>query len=288
MVKKAIIPVAGWASRFLPATKAQPKTMLPLIDKPIIQYIVEEAVASGIEEIIFITGADKRAIEDHFDTNFGLEYRLEQDGKTEELRQVREVAGLAKFAYVRQKQLLGDGDAVRQAAHLIGDSPCAVMFCDDVVLSKKPCLKQLIEVYEKYGDPVVGLDEMPEDRISQFGVIGGKEIEKDIYQIDQVIEKPSIKEAPSNLAILGRYILTPEIFQILLDPKTEYSGEVRIADALRHYSKEKPIYGVNFEGRWLDCGKKIGFLKASVELALQRPDISKEFSKFLKEKCKEL
>ncbi len=285
MIKKAIIPVAGFGTRFLPASKAQPKEMLPVVDKPIIQYIVEEAVASGIEEIIFITGQNKRAIEDHFDSNFELESLLEQKEKKSVLNEIRKISSLAKFAYVRQKSPKGDGDAIRQAAHLVGDEPCAILFGDDIVQSEVPCLKQLMNIFEKFGDSVVAVERVPKEDVSHYGIIGGTQLEDRLYQVNTLIEKPTLEEAPSNLAIIGKYIITPEVFEILLDPATTYkSGEVRLIDAFTALLLKKPIYALEFTGIRYDCGNKLGLLKANVEFGLSHPELGEYFRAFLKSK----
>ncbi len=285
MIKKAIIPVAGFGTRFLPASKAQPKEMLPVVDKPIIQYIVEEAVASGIEEIIFITGQNKRAIEDHFDSNFELEHLLENKNQEDVLEEIQRISSLAKFAYVRQKKPRGDGDAIRQAAHLVGDEPCAVLFGDDIVLSEKPCLRQLIDIFEKYQKSVIAVQKVPKEIISRYGVIGGTEIENRVWEVRRVVEKPKPEEAPSDLAIIGKYIITPEVFDILLRMNnTENQEELRLAHAFQKMLPKQPLYALEFEGKRFDCGTKIGLLMANVEFGLKHPDTKKEFSEFLKRK----
>lgn len=282
-IRKAIIPVAGFGTRFLPATKAQPKEMLPIVDKPVIQYLVEEAVASGIEEIIFVTGRGKRAIEDHFDHSFELEYNLVEKGKNSLLKEVRKISDLANFAYVRQPQPLGDGHAVLCARKLTNNEPVAVLFGDDIVDWKVPCLAQLIKVFKKYGDPVVALKEVPKKEVSRWGVVDGTLIEPRIYQLKNVVEKPKPEEAPSNLIIVGKYIITPEIFQVLEEIKPDKTGEIRLAGALKEYlTQNKPVYGYQFKGKHHDCGEKLGFLKATVEIGLKHPEIGKEFKKYLK------
>lgn len=288
-IRKAIIPVAGFGTRFLPATKAQPKEMLPIVDKPVIQYLVEEAAASGIEEIIFVTGRGKRAIEDHFDHSFELEYNLVEKGKKGLLEEVRKISQLANFAYVRQPQPLGDGHAILCAKKLINDEPVAVLFGDDLVDSKVPCLAQLIKVFGKYGDPVVALEKVPKKEVFRYGVVEPVKIEPRIYQIKDIIEKPSLKEAPSSLIIVAKYIITPEIFQILekysstsSGNKSSRSGEIRLADALKEYLKQKPVYGYQFEGKRYDCGYKLDFLKATVDFGLKHKEVGREFRKYLK------
>ena len=282
-IKKAIIPVAGLGTRFLPASKAQPKEMLAVVDKPVIQYIVEEAVKSGIEEIIFVTSVGKRAIEDHFDRNFELEYRLEQKKKEKELKTVQQIGRLAKFAFVRQSKPLGDGHAVLAALPFIDiHEPVAVLFGDDIIAGKKPALQQLMETYEKYGDPVVALQKVPKNEVSSYGIIDGKEISKNVWEISKFVEKPSIEKAPSNLAAVGRYILTPDLCAFLAKLTPGKDGEIRLADAFSSYLKAgHPIYGCVFEGTRYDCGNKLGFLKAQIELGLQHPEVGRELKKFL-------
>jgi UTP--glucose-1-phosphate uridylyltransferase len=283
-IRKAIIPVAGMGTRFLPATKAQPKEMLTVVDKPAIQYIVEEAVASGIEEVIFVTAIGKRAIEDHFDRNFELEYRLEQKGKEKELHEIKRVGKLAKFAFVRQPKPLGDGHAVLCALPFVeAHEPIAVLFGDDIIDGKIPALKQLINVYEKYQDAVIALEEVPKKNVSSYGVIGGKKIADRVWEINQFKEKPRAEEAPSNLIVIGQYIITPEIMKILATQKPGKDGELRLADAFETYLKSgRVLYGCKFEGTRYDCGNKLGFLKAQIELGLKHPEVSKELKKYLK------
>lgn len=283
-IRKAIIPVAGMGTRFLPATKAQPKEMLTVVDKPVIQYIVEEAVASGIEEIIFVTAIGKRAIEDHFDRNFELEYRLEQKKKIKELEEIKSIGKLAKFAFVRQNKPLGDGHAVLCALPFVEKhEPVAVLFGDDVIDNNTPALKQLIEVYEKYNDGVIALEEVPKKNVSRYGVIGGKKLDKNIWEIKQFKEKPTVEEAPSNLIVVGRYIITPEIMKLLATTKPCKDGELRLADAFAAYLKTgRVLYGCKFEGTRYDCGNKLGFLKAQVELGLKHPEVGKQLKSYLK------
>ena len=283
-IKKAIIPVAGAGTRFLPATKAQPKEMLPIIDKPVVQYIVEEAVASGIEEIIFVTGRGKRAIEDHFDISYELEDTLVEKNKKDLLRAVQDIPGLAKFSYVRQSMPLGDGHAILQAEHLLNGEPALVLFGDCLYDSKTPTSKQIIETFEKYGDPVIGLSEVPEKELKKFGVIGGVKVSEDTYEVKEMVEKPDPKDAPSNLVAVGKYIITQDVFDILKGMKDGKSGEIRLADGFELLLKQgKPLYGRTLEGEWLDTGDKIGFLKATVKMALKHDELNSEFKKFLKE-----
>jgi len=281
-VKKAIIPVAGFGTRFLPATKAQPKEMIPLVDKPVIQYIVEEAVKSGIEDIIFVTGRGKRAIEDHFDFSYELEQSLFEKGKKDLLESVRKIAQLARFAYVRQPQPLGDGHAVLCARHLTNGEPVAVLFGDDIVDHSKPCLKQLIEVFEEYQSPVLALARVAKKDVSRFGVVRPETLKERTFLVKEVVEKPSPEKAPSNLIVVGKYIITPEIFEILEESPNQ-SGEIRLADAFSEFLKRgNALYGYEFEGTRHDCGDKLGFLKATVEYGLKHKDIGREFKKYLK------
>jgi UTP--glucose-1-phosphate uridylyltransferase len=282
-IRKAIIPVAGMGTRFLPATKAQPKEMLTLVDKPIIQYIVEEAVAAGIEEIVFVTSLGKRAIEDHFDRNFELEYRLREKGKKKELGEILDLTDMAKFVYVRQRSPKGDGHAVLSARHVIGDEPCVVLFGDDVIDSgARPAIGQLMEVFERYQDPVVALHRVPRRDVSRYGVVAGKTVSAGTVEISRFVEKPLPAAAPSNLAVVGRYIITPEIFDILERTKADKSGEIRLAGAFHEFLKHRPMYGCEFSGTWYDCGSKIGFLTAQVAYGLRHPEAGQALKKFLK------
>lgn len=279
-IKKAILPVAGMGTRFLPATKAQPKEMLPIVDKPIIQYLVEEAVASGIKEIIFVTGRGKRAIEDHFDYAYELEQILNIKGKKELLKTIREISDMAKFTYVRQKEPKGAGDAILSASHLIGDEPVAILYGDDLVFNKKPALLQLIEIYNKYHDPVVALEKIPRKEIHKYGVIDGVKIAPRTFQINNLVEKPKLGTEPSDLAIVGKYIITPEVIKEL--KKTKTKGELFLTDALLAVAKKRAVYGYQFEGKRYDCGSKIGFLKATIDSGLQHKETSSELKKYIK------
>lgn len=283
-IRKAIIPVAGMGTRFLPAAKAQPKEMLSVVDKPVIQYIVEEAVESGIEEIVFVTAIGKRAIEDHFDRNFELEYRLEQKKKLKELEQIKAIGKLAKFAFVRQNKPLGDGHAVLSAIPFVNrGEPVAVLFGDDIIDGVKPALKQLMDVYDEYHDPVVALQKVPKKQVSGYGVIGGKNVRKNVWEIREFVEKPPVEKAPSDLIVIGRYVLTPEIIELLPKVKAGKDGEIRLADAFDAYLKmDRALYGCVFEGTRYDCGNKLGFLKAQVELGLKHPEIGKDVKAYLK------
>ncbi len=285
-VRKAVFPAAGWGTRFLPATKAQPKEMLPLVDKPIIQYGVEEAVAAGIEQIIIITSTHKGAIEDHFDLNHELESVLEEKGEIEKLRQVRAITDLAQLAYVRQKEQLGLGHAVLMAKDLIGHEPFAVILPDDVVVADRPCIGQLIHAYHQTHASVVALMEVPDEETNRYGVIGGELVEGALnhgrlHKVSKVIEKPALGTAPSNLAIIGRYVLTPKIFDKLEQTQRGAGGEIQLTDAIEALMEEQGVYGYEFEGTRYDAGTTMGWLKASVELALQRPDLGGEFRSYL-------
>ncbi len=283
-IRKAVIPVAGLGTRFLPASKAQPKEMLAVVDKPVIQYIVEEAVASGIEEIIFVTSLGKRAIEDHFDRNFELEYRLEQKKKTKELALVGRIGKLAKFAFVRQNKPMGDGHAILAALPFLDrHEPVAVLFGDDIIDSKVPAMKQLLDVYEKYQDPIVALQQVQKKDVSNYGVIGGRKLDATTWEVSKFVEKPSPAQAPSNNIVIGRYVLTPDMLAILEDQRAGKDGEIRLADAFATYLLGgRPIYGHLFEGTRYDCGNKLGFLKAQVELGLKHPEIGKDLKRYLK------
>src|SRR3989338_606111 len=283
MIKKVLIPVGGFGTRFLPATKAHPKEMLPVVDKPVIQYLVEEAVASGIKEVIFITGRGKRAIEDHFDNARELEVYLSSRGKNTLAKQIQDISSLARFAFVRQKEPRGVGDALMQARHLIGQEPVAVLYGDDLVDSKVPCLKQLISVFEKYKSPVFALERMPRKELSKYGVIAGRKIDSKTYKIDHIVEKPKIDKAPSNLVSIGKYIITPEIFDYLEKIKPKQNKELYLTDAFEaHLAKGGQIYGYEFEGKRYDCGDKTGFLKAVVNFGLKHPEVGKDFRRHLK------
>lgn len=280
-IRKAIFPVAGLGTRFLPAVKAQPKEMLPVVDKPVVQILVEEAVASGIEEIIFVTGKGKRAIEDHFDYAPELEAALSAKGKKDDLNAVRAISDMARFAYVRQKVPRGDGDAILQAAHLIGDEPFAVMFGDDLVVSKTPCLKQMIGVYEKYGRSVIAAWPVPKKEVSKYGIMAGKKVDQRTTKISEFIEKPAPEKAPSNLAVVGKYIVTPDVLDELRRVKTK--GEVRLANAFEnHVKKGGAAYAYQFEGVRYDCGSKNGFLEATVAFGLSHPETGASFRSYLK------
>src|SRR6476619_3194761 len=276
-VRKAVFPAAGLGTRFLPATKAQPKEMLPLVDKPIIQYGVEEAVASGVDNIILVTGRGKNAIEDHFDVSVELETFLEARGKTEQLAEIRKISNLINFAYVRQGEPLGLGHAVLVTKSLVGDEPFAVILGDDVIDARPPALRQMIDVFEEVGGPVLAIEEVPHETVSSYGVIDAEEIRPGVYRIRDMVEKPPRDEAPSNLAIIGRYVLTPDIFPALEETATDRTGEIQLTTGLRRLLKNRPIYGCRIHGVRHDTGNKFGFLKAVVYFALRRPDLADRF-----------
>lgn len=284
-ITKAIIPVAGLGTRFLPATKAQPKEMLSIVDKPAIQFLVEEAAASGIKEIIFVTGKGKRAIEDHFDSSPELEEALEQKGKNKLAKEIRAISNLAHFTYVRQKEPKGDGDAILTAAHLIDDEPVAVMFGDCVYDSRVPALRQLLDSYEKFQKPIIGLADIPRHDVPKFGVIDGKKIDAVHWEIKTFVEKPKENEAPTTIVAPGKYVITSKVLKVLSELSTNkaFLGELRLANAFETMLKRGDVlYGRMMEGEWLDCGSKLGFLKATVRFGLKHPEIKKEFREFLK------
>jgi UTP--glucose-1-phosphate uridylyltransferase len=281
-IRKAVFPAAGLGTRFLPATKASPKEMLPLVDKPLIQYVVEEAVASGIESIIIVTGRDKSAIEDHFDISFELEHLLRERGRDESLKEVRAISDMARFSYVRQREALGLGHAVLQAKDLVCDEPFAVMLSDDIMDAETPALKQLIDVYEKYEAPVIGTMQIEGEAISRFGVLDVEEIEDGVYKVKDMVEKPAWRDAPSNLAIIGRYVLTPDIFAAIEQTEAGAIGEIQITDAMRSLLRKRPFYAVRLKGTRYDAGDKLGFLIATVEFGLKHPELASEFKNYLK------
>jgi UTP--glucose-1-phosphate uridylyltransferase len=286
-VRKAVFPAAGLGTRFLPATKAQPKEMLPLVDKPLIQYGVEEAIHSGIQNIVIVTGRGKTAIEDHFDVSFELEHLLETRNRRDLLSAVRDISDMIDVAYVRQREALGLGHAVLRARAIVGSEPFAVVLSDDVIHSDIPCLRQLLDVYEFFGAPVLALMEVPPEHISSYGVVDAEPIAHNgcrdrLYRIRNLVEKPKREEAPSNLAIIGRYVLTPEIFASLEAIEPGSMGEIQLTDGLRHLLRNRPIYGYRFEGTRYDAGDKLGFLIATVEFALRRYDLGGPFREYLK------
>jgi UTP--glucose-1-phosphate uridylyltransferase len=281
-VRKAIIPAAGLGTRFLPATKAQPKEMLPIVDKPTIQYIIEEAVASGIEDIIIVSGRGKRAIEDHFDKSYELEETLAKKGKHEMLREVQEIANLANIHYIRQKEPKGLGHAIYCASRFIGNEPFAVLLGDDIVKSDIPCTKQLIDVYEKYGQAVVGVQMVDQKDVSKYGIVAPKEEkEEGVISVETLVEKPPVHEAPSRYAIMGRYVLTPDIFNILEDLPAGAGGEIQLTDAIKILNEKQPILAYNFKGIRYDVGDKFGFIKATIDFALEREDLKDQVYQYL-------
>jgi len=281
-VRKAVFPAAGLGTRFLPATKASPKEMLPLVDKPLIQYVVEEAVASGIESVIIVTGRGKSAIEDHFDVSFELEALLRERGREDDLRLVREITDMARVSYVRQREALGLGHAILQARDLVGDEPFAVMLSDDIIESKTPALRQLLDVYEEYDAPVLATMEVEGEAISRFGALAVEEVTDGVFRIKDMVEKPPWAQAPSKLAIIGRYILTPDIFDEIVSTAPGAIGEIQITDAMRALLRKRDFYAVRFEGTRYDAGDKLGFLIATIELGLKHKDLAPAFRQYLK------
>lgn len=276
---KAVIPAAGFGTRFLPATKAQPKEMLPVFDKPTIQYVIEEAVASGIDDILIVTGKNKRSIEDHFDKSFELEHTLEVSGKDKYLKQIRDITDLADICYIRQKEQKGLGDAIYCARKHVGDEPFAVMLGDTITKGNTPCTKQLIDIYNKYDASAISLEEVPMEKVERYGIIKGEEIEKDVYKINQLVEKPPMSEAPSNLAIMGRYVLTPDIFDKINETEPGVGGEIQLTDAL---SKLDAIYGNTFEGKTYDIGNRLEWLKTSIEFAMDDEESREDLLEYLR------
>ena len=282
-IRKAIIPAAGLGTRFLPATKAQPKEMLPIVDKPTIQYIIEEAIASGIEEILIITGRNKKCIEDHFDKSVELEMELKKNNKNELLEVVQDISEMVDIHYIRQKEPKGLGHAIRCAKTFVGDEPFAILLGDDIVYNEeKPCLKQLIDCYNEYKTSILGVQTVDRENVSKYGIVDGITIEDRVSKVKGLVEKPSVEEAPSNTAILGRYIVTPKIFDILHNTKPGKGNEIQLTDALMQLLKEEAMYAYNFEGRRYDVGDKLGFLEATVEYALRKPEIRDDFINYLR------
>lgn len=281
-VRKAVFPAAGLGTRFLPATKAQPKEMLPLVDKPIIQYGVEEAVASGIDTIILVTGRGKYAIEDHFDVNIELETFLEARGKQALAEEIRKISDLINFAYVRQGEPLGLGHAVLVARELVGPEPFAVILADDVYDATPPALRQMVDVFERLDGPVIAVERVPMEHVSSYGVIAAEPLDDGVYRITDLVEKPAREEAPSDLAIIGRYVLTPDIFDVLAETGTDRTGEIQLTNGLRQLLARRPLYAVEVAGVRHDTGNKLGFLKAVVYFALKRPDLAGPFAEYLR------
>lgn len=281
-VRKAVIPAAGFGTRFLPATKAMPKEMLPVVDKPTIQYIVEEAVASGIEEIMIITGKAKRAIEDHFDHSVELELELEKKGKEELLELVNSISDMVDIHYIRQKEAKGLGHAIHCAKTFVGDEPFAVMLGDDIVYTEDtPCLKQMIDCYDEHQTSVLGVQTVKDEDVNKYGIVDGRQLSKNVYTVEDLVEKPSFEEAPSNVAILGRYIINSSIFDILADTEPGKGGEIQLTDALKVLAKQEDMVAYDFDGKRYDVGNKQGFLEATVETALRRDDLREEFLAYL-------
>ncbi|MCG8483188.1 MAG: UTP--glucose-1-phosphate uridylyltransferase GalU [Clostridia bacterium] len=281
-VRKAVIPAAGLGTRFLPATKAQPKEMLPIVDKPAIQYIVEEILQSGITDILIITGRNKRALEDHFDKSVELEYELEQKEKHEMLKIVQNISEMINIHYVRQKQANGLGHAINCAKTFIGDEPFAVLLADDIIDAPKPCLKQLIEMYDQHQCSVLGVQQVPKEDVNKYGIVDGKAMDSSCYTVNTLVEKPPIDQAPSDIAIIGRYIITPEIFDILDHTQPGAGGEIQLTDALKELVTTQKMIACKFDGKRYDIGDKQGFLQATVEFALKRDDIKGEFKQYLR------
>ncbi len=286
-ITKAVFPAAGFGTRFLPATKSQPKEMLPIVDKPVIQYLVEEAVDSGITEIIIVTGRGKRAIEDHFDSSWELEHNLVEKGKHNLLKDIRKISRLAKFIYVRQSEPRGDGDAILCAKEVVGNDPFVVLFGDDIIAGPKPATKQLLDIFYKQQSSVIALEKIEPHRANMYGIIGTKKSTGRLHTIDTLVEKPEPKNAPSDLAIIGKYVLTPEIIQALEKAGAGHpDGELRLIDGLRELGKSQPLYGYQVEGRHYDTGDKLGLIKATIDFALARPDLAPELKAYLKTYCK--
>lgn len=281
-VRKAIIPAAGLGTRFLPATKAQPKEMLPIVDKPTIQYIIEEAVAAGIQDIIIVTGRNKRSIEDHFDRSIELELELERGQKQEMLDMVKDISEMANIHYIRQKEPRGLGHAILAARHFIGNEPFAVLLGDDVVISKKPCLGQMLDVYNEYRTSILGVQTVEHQVVDKYGIIAGKQVDERVYKVSDMVEKPALDEAPSNVAVLGRYIIAPEIFEFLETQDAGKGGEIQLTDALRRLVREQAMYAYDFKGHRYDVGTKVGFIQANIEFALRNQELCQEMKEYLK------
>ena len=286
-VKKAIIPAAGLGTRFLPATKSQPKEMLPIVDKPTLQYIIEEAIESGIEEILVVTGRSKKSIEDHFDRSVELELELEQKGKTEMLEMVRDISNMVDIHFIRQKEPKGLGHAIYCAKSFVGNEPFAVLLGDDIVDNETPCLKQLINAYDEYKTSILGVQEVSKEDTDKYGILDVKHIEDRVYKVRDMVEKPNVEDAPSNIAILGRYIITPSIFDILENQQPGKGGEIQLTDALKTLGSQEAIYAYNFEGRRYDVGDKLGFLEATIDFALKRPELREGLIDYIQNKFKD-
>ncbi|HEY5647933.1 MAG TPA: UTP--glucose-1-phosphate uridylyltransferase GalU [Nitrospiria bacterium] len=281
-VLKAVIPAAGLGTRFLPATKSTPKEMIPLVDKPLIQYVVEEAVASGIREIIIVTGRGKRAIEDHFDYSIELEQTLEKTGKKTLLKQVRDIPEMAEFSYVRQKEARGLGHAILCARHLVGDEPFVVLLGDDIISGTVPAIRQMLQVHNRYQGPVLGIQPVPKSETQLYGIIKADRINPNLFRVTDMVEKPKPEKAPSTLAVVGRYLLTPEIFDILEKTRPGKSGEIQLTDALRTLARKRVMYARQLDGNRYDAGDKLGFLKATVEFGMKNQKLGDAFKQYLK------
>jgi UTP--glucose-1-phosphate uridylyltransferase len=286
-IKKAVIPAAGLGTRFLPATKAQPKEMLPIVDKPTLQYIIEEAVQSGIEEILIITGRNKSSIENHFDRSVELEIELERAGRLDILAEIREISDMVNIHYIRQKEPRGLGHAIYCAKSFIGKEPFAVLLGDDIVYNEEPCLKQMIDVHCKYNASILGVQKVSKEEVHKYGIVDGEHIDKRMYRVTGLVEKPSIVDAPSNIAILGRYIISPTIFKILENTKPGKGGEIQLTDALKELALEETMYAYVFKGTRYDVGDKLGFLEATVDFALRRKELRGSFLEYLTKVIKE-
>ena len=280
-VRKAVIPAAGLGTRFLPATKSQPKEMLPIVDKPTLQYIIEEAASAGVEDIIVVTGRNKRSIEDHFDRSIELEMELERTGKEQLLQMVKAIPEIANIHFIRQKQPLGLGHAVLTASHFIGDEPFAVLLGDDVVVSRKPVLQQMVEIFNEYKTSILGVQEVAEDVVHKYGIVDCKPVDENIFKVKDLVEKPAREAAPSRIAILGRYILTPSIFSYLETQTPGAGGEIQLTDGLKRLAKDEAMYAYIFKGHRYDVGTKLGFLQANIEFALRNPEITDELKNYL-------
>jgi len=283
---KVVIPAAGLGVRFLPATKAQPKEMLPVVDKPAIQYVVEEAVASGITDIIIITGRGKRAIEDHFDKSYELEHKLREAGNSDALSEVQRIASMADIFYIRQKEQMGLGHAILCAKKHVGNEPFAVMLGDDIVVNERPCIGQLVDVFESVQASVVGVEQVPKTKIHKYGVIKGKRVKDDLYKVEDLVEKPSPEEAPSDLAIIGRYVFEPDVFRFLEKIGPGKGGEYQLTDAMRFLCGKKGLYGLRFKGRRFDIGSKADWVRATIELSMDRKDLAHELRPSVESICR--
>lgn len=280
-VRKAIIPAAGLGTRFLPATKAQPKEMLAIVDKPTIQYIIEEAVAAGIQDIIIVTGRNKRSIEDHFDRSIELELELEKHNKVEMLKNVKAISEMANIHYIRQKEPKGLGHAILAAKHFIGDEPFAVLLGDDIVVSKQPCLGQMIDVFNEYQTTVLGVQTVDHSVVNKYGIVDGRHVQERLYKVEDLVEKPDIHKAPSNVAILGRYIITPSIFKYLETQTPGAGGEIQLTDGLKKLAKDEAMYAYDFKGHRYDVGSKTGYIQANIEFALRNPELRDDIKDYL-------